>query len=137
MKTAHNPVNLKCDDCGFETNRADNFTRHKNMHKNAENNSKRKSDISGSGLKRRETKPRDALCALTEAAEAEELAVVEQEKNLRKKYASNLPMTLEEEHEELAAIDRVLKLQDEMRRKQTEELFLEKLNDELDLSISE
>lgn len=137
MKTAHNPVNLKCDDCGFETNRVDNFTRHRNTHKNVENNAKRKSDNAGNGTKRRGPKPNDTLHLLTDAAEAEDSAVAEQEKKLRRKYASNLPMTLEEEYEEMAAIERVLKLQEEMRRKQTEELFLKKINDDPDLSISE
>ncbi len=134
MKTAHNPVNLKCEDCGFETNRVDNFTRHRNTHKNAGNNSKRKPENSGRGAKRRET---DSLRALTAAAEAEESALAEQEQKLRNKYTSNIPMTLEEEYEEMAAIERVLKLQEELRRKQTEELFLKKINDEPDLSISE
>lgn len=136
MRSTHADQKFVCDICGFETTRADNFVRHREKHPIVSEAHARKKRINGLKRKRKVTefKPMTNLVDVAEVLREEE-----EEENLKKKYASNRPMTLEEEYEEIAALQRIEKIQQKRREEEAERLALKELenaNDDDDTTES-
>lgn len=127
MRSTHSDQKLVCDVCGFETKRPDNFARHREKHPIINESHARTKRINGLKKKRKLVEFK-AMTSLVDVAEV--LRDQEEEEILKKKYASNRPMTLEEEYDEIAAIQRVEKIQEKRRQEEAERLALAELERE-------
>ena len=125
IRTAHTEEKHTCEVCGFETTRTDNFTRHREKHPILNHGGPKKKRKIGLRQKRTANTELRNLVDFAAIARAEE-----EEERIRKKYSSNIPMTLEQEYEEIARMEKLEKILEKRRQEEAERLVTMKLEKE-------